>query len=304
MNIQVNSGRDNSKNAMHGRVTSGGKGLDKLVKERQKKSDKQGKTVKVSELTLTQDTVVQKRLQARKSAMKKIGDTFSKQLKIDQDITARQDHIVELEKDILGARAGLDQITESKAKLAEEYEGRLDSDEYKVELKKLNDAEDEWKSRVQTAVNARDGESATIEAIHQALLKSDPMVNTMKEADKILDAANKEIIGELIDEAKESVDEDLEETIEEAKKIKEEKEEEEKKEVEREHKRDELENRTESAKSSKEISVENSSIREATETIQTVDATHNKIQKEIKILVKTQQLLEEDLKGLEVNQQI
>ena len=108
------------------------------------------------------------------------------------------------------------------------------------------------------------------------------MVKATKAADKIMEKANNEIVDELVNQAKEDIDEKLEEEIEEVKKAKEEKEEEEKTQVER----------------------ENSEVNDATEVIQTSDVIYDKIQSEIQNLIRAQQLIQEDLKGLEVDQQL
>lgn len=261
-------------------ATGGKKSLENLRQE--EKQGLQGKTVNAADLSIGKDVVTQKKLAARKEAMKKLGDVFSSQLKTDNDITSRTERMGKLEEDAVNAQKELDKITQSKEELSESYKDNPNSDEYIKELINLKKAEEEWNARVQSAKSQKAEESATISAIHQALLKADPMVNATKAADKIMEKANDEIVGELINQAKEDIDEKLEEKIEEAKKAKEEKEEEEKTQVER----------------------ENSGVTDATEVIQTADATHDKIQNEIQNLIRAQQLIEEDLKGLEVDQQL
>lgn len=247
-----------------------------------KKQGLQGKTLNAADLSIGKDVATQKRVDARKEAMKKLGDVFASQLKTDNEINSRTERMAKLEEEAVNAQNELDKIIQSKEELSEAYKDNLNSDEYISQLTDLEKAEEEWTARVQSAKSQKAAESATINAIHKALLKADPMVNAAKAADKIMEKANNEIISELVNQAKEDIDDKLEEDIEEAKKAKEEKQEEEKKQVER----------------------ENSGIKETTEVVQTADATYDKIQNEIQNLIKKQQLIEEDLKGLEVDSQL
>ncbi len=282
MNVNFKGlGNPERNDKMHFEVaTSGKKSLENI--RQVEKQGLQGKTLNAADLSLGRDVAAQKKLDARKEAMKKLGDVFSSQLKTENNIASRTERMTKLEEEAVNAQKELDKVTQSKAELAEAYKDNLNSDEYITELSNLDKAEDEWTARVQSAKSQKAEESATISAIHQALLKADPMVKATKAADKIMEKANDEIVDELVNQAKEDIDEKLEEEIEEVKKAKEEKEEEEKTQVER----------------------ENSEVNDATEVIQTADATHDKIQSEIKNLIRAQQLIEEDLKGLEVDQQL
>lgn len=283
MNIKFKElGNLEQNDRMHFEVaTSGKKGLTKFRQE--EKQGLQGKSLNAADLSIGKDVVTQKKLAARKEAMKRIGDVFSSQLKTDNEIASRTERFAKLEEEATNAQNELDKITQSKEALAESYKDNLNSDEYITTLIDLDKAEDEWSARVQSAKSQKDVESATINAIHQALLKADPMVNASKAADKIMEKANNEIVGELLNQAKENIDEKLEEEIEEAKKAKEEKEEK------------EVEEKT-------QVEKENSGVNEAAEVIQAADATHDKIQNEIQNLIRAQQLIEEDLKGLKLDQ--
>lgn len=282
MNINFKGlGNTEQNDKMYFDVATSGKKSLKNVRQEEKQGE-QGKTLNAAELSLGRDVVAQKKLDARKEAMKKLGDVFSSQLKTESNIASRTERMTKLEEEAVNAQKELDKVAKGKAELAETYKDNLNSDEYITELINLDKAEDEWTVRVQSAKSQKAEESATISAIHQALLKADPMVKATKAADKIIEKANNEIVDELVNQAKEDIDEKLEEEIEEVKKAKEEKEKEEKTQVER----------------------ENSEVNDATEVIQTADATHDKIQSEIQNLIRAQQLIAEDLKGLEVDQQL
>ncbi|WP_455715602.1 hypothetical protein [Anaerosporobacter sp.] len=271
MNVNLNRLRNQDNGSMQMETSTG-----------EKKQGAHRKTLNRNDLTLEIDVIAQKEFDARKNAMKKLGDVFSNHLKTDNEIDVRTKRMAELEDEVLNGQKELEKVMQSKEELKEAYKDNLNSDAYITELKNLEDAEDEWKARVTKAKSEKAGESAIISGIHQALLKSDPMVKASKEADKIMENANNEIVNELVNQAKDNIDEKLEEEIEETKKAKEEKAEEEK----------------------KAVGKENTSIKDTTEVIQTADSTRDKIKKEIKNLINTQQLIEEDLKGLGVDQQL
>ena len=282
MNVNFKGlGNSEHNDNMHFEAATGRKKSLKNLRQEEKQG-LQGKTLNAADLSLSRDVGTQKKLDARKEAMKKLGDVFSSQLKTENNITSRTERMVKLEEEAVNAQKELDKVTQSKVELAESYKDNLDSDEYITELIDLDKAEDEWSARVQSAKSQKGEESATISAIHQALLKADPMVDASKAADRIMEKANNEIINDLVNQAKDDIDEKLEEEIEEAKKAKEEKVDEEKAQIDR----------------------ENSGVKDATEVIQTADITHDKIQNEIQNLIRAQQLIEEDLKGLEVDQQL
>lgn len=245
----------------------------------EKKQGFQRKTLSSRNLNLEIDVQAQKKNNAKKRAMKKLEEVFSGHLKIDNEIETRTKRMTELDEDALNAQKELEKVMQSKEELKEAYKDNLNSDAYLGELNRLEEAEDEWKARVNKARSEKDGESSIISGIHLALLKSDPMVKASKEADKIMENANNQIVNELVNEAKDNIEEKLEEDIEEAKEAKEEEEE-------------------------KEVEKENTNIKETTEAIQTADTEHDKIQNEIKNLINTQQLIEEDLKGLGIDQQL
>ncbi len=102
-----------------------------------------------------------------------------------------------------------------------------------------------------------------------------------KTADKIMDAASKDIIGMAWEDAKKHVEEEFEELVEAAKKKAEEKE--------------ELEEKLDKAKEEKEEQ------KELSESIQEGAKEQESLQKEIDKIMKDAELLEEDLKGIMVD---
>lgn len=309
MNVKFNGIEQNKVNELEIKVATGKKKTAREIHQEKLKQEKaQGKTLKGFELNLAKDPISQKLEKAREEAMKKLQNVLKDHMDVADEITERQEHIAELDKDILGNQEMLDKIEESKKALAKQYEGNENSKEYKNQLLQLDKQYGEIKGRVDLAQCEKEAESKTINKIHLALLKADPMVGAQKEADNIMDKANEEVISDLVDEAKDKTEEKLEEQIEKAQEEKEEKKEEEKKKVEKEKEQDQLEARTknvrEDNKSPQEVAVENDDLNNANEVIQTADSTQNKLKDEIKNILKAQQLVEDDLKGLEVDQTV
>ena len=139
-----------------------------------------------------------------------------------------------------------------------------------------------------------DGE---IKGIKSARLKSRGMIDAKKEADDILKASSKEIIGMLMDESKDHVDKEIEEEKEKAQEAKEKKEEEEAK-TGTWHK---------IGRAVQQECRENSAAKKETsqlENIQQGSSEQNKFEMEVKKLLEKQKLLEEDLKGVGVDKQV
>lgn len=303
MYIKFNNNVEKGVIGHSGQVTIGEKkNAAQLRQEKLEKEASKTDTVNALDLTLVPDPIAIKKRNAHKEAMKKLGDVFSSQLKTDNEIATHTDRMAELDQEALSAQAELDKLNEKKSELQKEYEGRTDSPEYIQKALEIDKAATEFNSRLQAAKSEKEGLSKAVEGIHLALLKADPMVGAKKAADKIMEAANKDIISDIVDDTKDSIDDKMEEVVEKAQEKKEEKQEEEEKQVEREKKQEQLEAVQDDIKDPKEVAVENQDLTNATDMIQTADSTQSKIENEIKNLIKNQQLIEEDLKGLEIDQ--
>lgn len=134
-------------------------------------------------------------------------------------------------------------------------------------------------------------EDATIRAIKLERLKKDPMVKAQEQADEVLQAASKEIIGMLVEEGKDHIDEEMEEKKEAAKKKEEEKKEQEEK----------LEKLKEKKEEQKELT---DTILESVEDMTELTRDQTDVQKEIKDIMNKMKLLQEDIKGASVDETI
>ncbi|MDE7186085.1 MAG: hypothetical protein K2O13_01030, partial [Lachnospiraceae bacterium] len=141
-------------------------------------------------------------------------------------------------------------------------------------------------------------------------------VKAQKKADKVMEAASKEVIGMLTEEAKDHVDEEMEEKREEAEEKAEEKAEEEEKIENRKEEREELENRIDEAHAKNEAQEE---LRREAEERSREDAVllgdmmdagmagagdASNVKTDIKNMIHKMKLLEEDLKGSIVDDEV
>ena len=120
-------------------------------------------------------------------------------------------------------------------------------------------------------------------------LKSNPMVEAEKQSEEILEAANKAIYGDLINEGKKHIEEKMEEAKEKAEKLAEKKEEEE----ERLEKKEEREEKLEDAQN-----------KETIETLNSYNDPDSQIKKELDEILDELKLIQEDLKGVKVDSNI
>ena len=274
------------------------------------------------------DPIAQKRQQAQKKAMQIVGDTWENERKIDLDMEERRNKIARLQNDIRQADDSVREMEDARQALRESYGVEADSKEQKdLELlakeidsqtpgKKVSLTQEEreeierikaqglteyqerslgmkqdaqfYEKQIEEMRGEIDTENAVIRGTRLERLKKDPMVGAGKQAEKIKEAASKEIVGMLIDEAKDYIDEEMAEKTEEAeKKAEEEKEQEEK-----------LEKLKEKKEEQEELTEAIADL--AQDTVQ-LDDVKTDIQQEIKDMVTKMKLLEEDIKGAAVD---
>ncbi len=196
---------------------------------------------------------------------------------------------------------------EEKERLVEIHENGLT--EYQERCMAIDAQQDRFeKSNEQIDAESR-AYNAAIRSTKQERLKNNEMVKAQKKADIVLEAASREVIGMLTDEATEHVDEKLEEQVEEAKKKAEEKAEQEKKVEQRQEKAEELEQRIDETREKRKE--QENDRKEAEERARMeeellggmmeagvggVGAT-KEAQSDIKTMLHKMNLLDEDLKG-------
>lgn len=122
----------------------------------------------------------------------------------------------------------IDSINEQRKIIKEGYGITNDSKQgpasYQKEMLELDKNESVYKQTIEDNNKSIVSENAIIRGIHLERLKTHDMVDTSKQADKIIESANKDIIGMMIEDVKENIDDKFEENQEKAEKKEEEKE--------------------------------------------------------------------------------
>lgn len=192
--------------------------------EQEKQNQKGSKSINASQLNLCQDEIAEKKQKAMQEAMDFIKKQFESDGKIDETLDECRENIAENKEKAQEASKELKAVQEEKEHLKEVCPDE-DSEEYKANLKELNERAGYWKGELDAASSGISDSTKAIKSIKQEALKHHGMVDATKAAEESLKAASKEIIGMLMDEAKDKVDQDLEEVVEKAEEVKEEKEE-------------------------------------------------------------------------------
>ncbi len=279
----------------------------------------------------TLDPVEAKKESARKRALKIVGDAFSNERKIDDDLKSRRDKIDSLLRNIGDAQKSIGVLEKSRAELREFYgvtedsqeeadlkllekEFRSDMPGNKVtftdeEYTRLNEIKSagltEYQQRsmellkyespfLDEAYKSEKGiyeEERIISGIKLERLKHHAILDATKQADKVLDEASKEIVKMIVDEAKENIDKKAEEEKEKAKAQKE--------------KKEEIEERIESAKEKRKESEKlTEEILEKASEATTVVNDVKEAQQEVKEMLNKMKLIEEDIKGSAVDENL
>lgn len=313
------------------------------------------KTIFAGDLGLSQDIITQRKQRAQKKALKIVGDAWAGDRKIDAGIAEMKDKLVQLRQELSDNLNVIAEGDAQKEALRQEYGVEMDSREQKdlellekeadarrgfdvefteEEMERLAEVKKqpltEYQERCMKIdsyqggferrnVIIRDqivGYNASVTATRLERLKYHEMVDAQKKAENVMEAASKEAVGLLVDEAKDHVDEELEETREEAEKKAEEKAEQEEKIDERKEKQEEVEVRIDEAREKNE---EREELRKEAEERSREDAellgdmmdagmggvgSTSDVKSDIKNMLHKMKLLEEDLKGSIVDDQM
>lgn len=280
-------------------------------------------TIYAGDLGVRQDSITIKKKQAQKQAMKVLGDVFESEKEMDQSMDDMETKIQELRDENLGyykEMSQIDSVREQRMEacgvtadsmeqqdlellrkerdmekpgaditLTEDEWQRLSEihetgiSEYQREMLELDEREEIDREKIsKNEKNMKEIRSALIDTQIERL-KTHPMVDASKEAEEILQAANKEIYGELINEGRKHIEEKIEEEKKKAEERAEKKEEEEKKEAKREERKELQEEMIEKA---------------------SYNSSKSKMDKEMEEILDDLKLIKEDLKGAAVDENI
>ena len=267
-------------------------------------------TIYAGNIGVRPDSIQIKRQQAQKKAMKILQDTFSADKELDQGMEDMAARAAELQDQNLEYRKELDNIRATRAGLEKSYDGLEDGQEnadLDVTCKELDEQEKLIQSKIA-------GNESSIKGIRRSLgdmkierLKSNPMLKAQDQAEEIIDSANKEILGDLINEGKKHIEEKMAEEKEKAAERAEKKEEEEEKKEAKEKQEAEMEAWIEGTKEAA------SSDRDAVPSVKEFDEiasktsdpnSKTKVEKEMEEILDGLKLLQDDLKGAAVDANI
>ncbi len=301
--------------------------------------------------SLLADPIGQRRDEARRQAWKVVKNAWANDQYIDDSIAERRGHYASLEKLYEELQTGLSDADREKESLREQFGVAPDSKEqqdlkllekeqdykngilhegltreefarlkeiheaplteYQTSALEINDRAGNLKKQMEDTRRQMMDDTANINRIKLERLKEHPMVDAQNAADEIMDAANKEIIGMLVQDAKDHVDEQMEEAEKKAEENMEEKEqrEEELEEIklERAIERAMLEGTDEAVEEAKQIERRNEAADIRLDEM--VDITSgDKVQKDVSQnlsdIKSNMKVLEADLKGIQVDEQI
>ena len=306
---------------------------------REQESDKKisnknlGKT-QIVDMKNNKNPIFMRKNQLKKGAMKIVTDAFAGEQKIDKGIENHQNKVLELTRQANEASGDVKRLWELQADLKKNLGIADDSEEQKdfELLKKVyniskgysNESltkeeterfrnmgplteyqetsmeyykmEVEFKDRMCKANDTIANENRTIEAINLERVKTHPMVDAKKEAAKILDAADKEVVQQLLEEVKDNIDEKIKEVNEKAEEIK-----------DKDKNKDKEENMDKDiSRNVSDTKAEKYSDRKLNhgEQIHEPNIDWSAVQKKVKQLLNAQKMLSEDIKGLEVNEEL
>lgn len=256
------------------------------------KGGKELKSISASDLTLQgQDEAVIKKLQARKQAMKIVMDQFSSDDETDMKVKELKERNKELDGSILESMKEIDKIEENRNTAAEAYGIDLSTykkgtnEEFDNTMKVLDEQKGALNEKIEAYKKEMNENTAYVDSVSKARLKGAPMLAAQKTAEKITDSASKEIIGILINDAKDHVDEEIEKKEEEAEEIKEKQEEQ------------------EEAKNANTAAPQKDPTAESLVNIKKADTLQKKLEEEINSMLNNKKILEEDLKGIALDEQ-
>lgn len=315
---------------MIGKVGSDNSNLQNRLTQADKKQENRTKIEKKSvdarELNLQQDTVLSKQIQAQKKALKHIlnafgveqgiSDSINEHIKKAEELTeeaninlSESKRLERLKSDLKKSYDIADDSMEQKdlelLEKQERIERRESNEELSVEEKKrlsemgplteyqtaafeYEKAILEFNSRAKDAIDSAINKNRVAEKLKIEQGKLYVQVDAQKAADDIMEQASKEILGMILDEGKDLVDDKIEENKEEVEKRAE-------KEAEKERVKEKNEPTKEAVIGQNVSQLGN---------IAEADGVINKVQEELRNMVAKQKMLEEDVKGLEVDQQI
>lgn len=284
--------------------------------------------------------VEQKKLDAREKAMKVVSDAFLAEKSIDDDLADRVGRIDSAKTEIAKAQEQLKGLDEQQARYMEQYGITPDSQEQQdlellrkrrnsmlpgsdiiltqeekerlvqidesglTDYQKLSLQNDSYRAPFDKEIKEQQNiileEQVIMREIGLERLKSHTMVDAMRQKDVQMEAANKDIIGMVLQDGRDKIDEDMEEVREEIADKKEENQEQEERIEEIQRRADEAEQVNEERHKKQESDISEL----VTEHILELDSVKNEVTQQVDNMLHEMKLLQEDLKGSVVDMEV
>lgn len=277
---------------------------------------------------LLQNQICRRKEEAKKKALKIVTDVWEGERTIDEEMQARRQKIDALKQENRQAKSMLSEIAQEQETLKETYGVTDDSKEqldlellrrkkqmssgkggsltpeeleyvegleqtglteYQLRQLDLDKEKQIYEERVAENDRAILEELAIIRGTRLERLKHNPMVKAQKQADAVLDAAGREVIDMVVEDAKEKLDEEQEERQEKAEVIKEKREQ-----------REELIKTQRKERDEQEELLEEMPVEE----MLTLKSDKTDVKKEIQNIVNKMKLVAEDIKGSVVDEKL
>lgn len=264
-----------------GAVENGGKGQEKR------------KTLFAGDMNpgnTLQDRIAQRKEEARKQALKVVGEALAGRQAVDDGLEESRTHIEELKEEARELQEEAAGVTKRREDLEKAYEaGELSGKDYAEEKSALTQEEKAYQKKLGENEGARMGEEAVIRGTKRELLKDKSMVTARDEAALIMEAAGDEIIGMALEESREHIDEESRKREEQAEKLREE-----------EEKKEEILEKREEREEKLEELLESVPVKEMV----TLDQMQEDVRQEVQNIIDKMNLLSDDIKGAKVDQTI
>lgn len=277
------------------RMLSGEEGPVLSTREQEgTKAQKNDLTIFAQKTNLTSLSIEEKRKEGRAKAMQVINDAWDVDKGIDK---MREDHQVHYSEQLELRKEAQEKYNEVQARideLNEQYEDQEDP-AYREQLLSLTKEAGEYRKQINEADKQMRMDNEAIRSIDKGRLEKQPMIKASADAEKILEANNKEIMGMAADAAKEHIDEKMEEEKEKAEKLEE-------KQKEQEEFIEAVKEKIKEAKGEKSEAPEPVDMDDMLETALSRDGS-KEMQESLDEIKNSLGLLEVDLKGLKVDEQ-
>ena len=275
----------------------------------------------LNDMTDREFNISQKRKIARKQAMKLISDAWDKDNKAAQGIKDMESEKADIANINADLKSKLKDIDKSQKDLQELYGVHSESQEQKdlellkfskEEIDRLKELQNEplteyqkkalminsSKDVIRSQIDQNDlkamNKTMSINNAKLEQLKSQDMLKAGDAADSIIEAAYKDIFGMLVNEGKQNIDDNMKEQQEEAKKAEEEKEKKQEQIDEAKKKRQEEKELLENEQQADKLELDNSINSQAVDHL-------SEAQQQVEQLMKNNNMVNEDIKGIEID---